>query len=140
MISGMHDGQPRQVVTELFSPPRVNARITRQKIAGMSGGTSFDLVADAVTGKPWDFLDAGERRRCWQRLKSEDPWVVIGSPPCTAFNILNIGLNRNRDDPAERNRKETETQVLLASATSVYTWQARRGRYFVHEHPASASS
>ena len=34
----------------------------------------------------------------------------------------------------------TEARLLLGFALSVYTWQVRRGRYFLHEHPASASS
>ncbi len=34
----------------------------------------------------------------------------------------------------------TEGKVLLGCSLGVYAWQMRRGRYFVHEHPASASS
>ncbi len=44
----------------------------------------------------------------------EDPWVVIGSPPCTAFSTLNTGLHKDRGDPAKREKKTIEARVLLA--------------------------
>ena len=66
--------------------------------------------------------------------------MVIGSPPCTAFSILNRGLNRDRGQPERRDRQMTEAKVLMNFALSVYEWQARRGRYFLHEHPMTASS
>ena len=39
-----------------------------------------------------------------------------------------------------RVRKVVEGKVLLKFALDVYFWQLRRGRYFVHEHPATATS
>ena len=141
-VSGMDAQQSHQVVTELFSPPRVNAQLQRGTAAdsGVVAGTSFDMIVDPLSGEAWDFLKASDRRRCWERLKAEDPWVVIGSPPCTAFSVLNTGLNKNRGDPVERERKMAEGKVLLGFALGVYAWQVKRGKYFLHEHPASASS
>ena len=107
------------MVTELFSPPRVNAQIRETDDAKIEAGTSFDLIVDRHSGKSWDFLKAEHRRRCWQRLKDEDPWVVIGSPPCTAFSILNRGLNRDRGQPERRDRQMTEAKVLMNFALSV---------------------
>ena len=141
-VSGLNEQQSHQTVTELFSPPRVNAQLQKKSAAagGVVAGTSFDMIVDPLTGEAWDFLKASDRRRCWERLKAEDPWVVIGSPPCTAFSVLNTGLNKNRGDPAERERKMAEGKVLLGFALGVYAWQVKRGKYFLHEHPASASS
>ena len=66
--------------------------------------------------------------------------MVIGSPPCTAFCALNIGLNYPKMDPADALRRQSEGRVLLGFALAVYRWQLKRGCYFLHEHPDSASS
>jgi hypothetical protein len=138
-VSGMNESEVRKTVTELFSPPRVNAELTKNSVSGIAAGTSFDLIIDQESGEAWDFLRADHRRKCWSRLRAEDPWVVIGSPPCTAFSIIN-GLNKFKSAAETRERKLVEGKVLLNFALDVYTWQHRRGRYFVHEHPQSASS
>eukprot|EP00972_Heterocapsa_arctica_P036935 5438300-Heterocapsa_arctica.AAC.1 len=79
----MTEDEAGGVVTELFSPPRVNRELGLQESGGLGllPGTSFDLIHDATTGEQWDFLRADHRRKCWQKLVEEDPWVVIGSPP-----------------------------------------------------------
>jgi hypothetical protein len=137
-VAGLTEEAARRVVTELFSQPRVTQRL-HEAPGPFEAGSSFDLVVDQRTGESWNFLEASHRRRCWARLRAEDPWVVIGSPPCTAFSLLN-GLNKHRTDPDKQARKLTEGKVLLGFALGVYAWQVRRGKYFVHEHPASASS
>ena len=138
-IAGAEAESARRTVTELFSPPRVNAQIRAAPSdpSAITAGTSFDLTVDRTTGESWDFLRADHRRRCWARLKAEDPWVVIGSLPCTADQAL---TNRGPPPSERQARQMTEARLLLGFALSVYTWQVRRGRYFLHEHPASASS
>ena len=49
--------------------------------SGLVAGSTFDLIMGQETGETWDFLNAEHRRRCWRRLKVDDPWVVIVSPP-----------------------------------------------------------
>jgi hypothetical protein len=139
-VSGLSPQASGHVVTELFSPPRVTAKVHDAQNATLAAGTSFDMIVDQHTGESWDFLRADHRRRCWARLRTEDPWVVIGSPPCTAFSVLNRGLNRDRVPAERRERQLAEGKVLLGFALSVYVWQIRRQKYFLHEHPASASS
>ena len=89
----MDDEQMKKTVTELFSPPRVNQEIKNEMI-DLTAGTSFDLTMDAVTGESWDFLRSDHRRKCWKCLREEDPWIVIGSPPCTPFSLLQ-GLTKD---------------------------------------------
>ena len=139
IISGMGEEATKDVVAELFSPPRVTAALKSKEHGWLRAGSSFDLVVDADSGQSWDFLKAEDRRRCWRRLQLEDPWVVIGSPPCTAFSTLQA-LNKNRSAIQEQQRKLIEGKVLLNFALDVYRWQVRRGRYFLHEHPATATS
>ena len=116
-IAGAEAESARRTVTELFSPPRVNAQIRAAPSdpSAITAGTSFDLTVDRTTGESWDFLRADHRRRCWARLKAEDPWVVIGSPPCTAFSILNQGLNQHRVSPERQARQMTEAGLCWGS-------------------------
>ena len=66
--------------------------------------------------------------------------MVIGSPPCTAFSTISIGLNYPKMNPVEVLRGQGEARVLLVFALAVYRWPLNRGCYFLHEHPDSASS
>jgi len=141
LVAGMTENEAGGVVTELFSPPRLNRRLQAgPRRAGLLPGTSFDLIRDEVTGEQWNFFAAGHRRRCWQRLKQEDPWVVIGSPPCTSFCRFNFALNYPRMNPQDVKRRKAEGMILVRFALDIYLWQLRRGRYFMHEHPESAVS
>jgi hypothetical protein len=139
IIGGLSEEATKEVVSELFSPPRVTAALKSKDHGWLRAGSSFDLVVDAVSGQSWDFLQAEDRRRCWRQLQREDPWVVIGSPPCTVFSALQA-LNKGRTPIKEQQRKLIEGTILLNFATDVYRWQVKRGRYFLHEHPATATS
>ena len=140
-MSGMSEEKNKAVLNELFSPPRVNGALASQRVRrGVVAGTSFDLIQDPSTGERWDFLKASHPRECWKRLECEDPWIVIGSPPRTAFSAWNTRLNFPKMNPDRVDQKVAEGRLLLGFALSVYWWQVARGRYFLHEHPRSASS
>jgi hypothetical protein len=66
-VSGMNEKAAGQVVTELFSPSRINAKISQTEGPGegLKAGTSFDMIVDQKSGEIWDFLDANCRRQCW---------------------------------------------------------------------------
>ena len=141
LIRGETSNEVGKRIVELFSPPRINEKIDRMSSKkGIVAGTSFDLIVDKRTGETWNFLKPEDRRRCWNRLEEERPWVVIGSPPCTAFSTINTGLNYPKMNRDEVLRRQGEARVLLGFALAVYHWQLNRGCYFLHEHPDSASS
>ena len=65
--------------------------------------------------------------------------MVFGSPPCTAFIALQR-INKNRR-PAEIIAKEIAAgRQHLKFTMRLYEEQAKNGRYFLHEHPHTASS
>eukprot|EP00435_Cladocopium_sp_Y103_P019395 s2098_g4.t1 len=66
-------------VSEVYSPPRVVAEAQKQ---GLTAGTSFDI------SEGWDLSKPEMRRQMWKRLKEEDPLLVVLSPPCVGFSIL----------------------------------------------------
>ena len=102
LISGASLGDARYKVAELFSPPRVTQLIGSLPHLGAQGGPTFDLRADE-RGQSWDFLNAGDRRRCRERLGAETPYIVFGSTSCTMFSTLQM-LSWRKMDPAKRAR------------------------------------
>ena len=83
-------------VTEVFSPARITGMA---KSMGLIGGTAFDLK----TG--WDFSWQRDRRRAVGHIVREDPWLIVGSPPCAMFGMLqhlNIHKNMTRGERSLR--------------------------------------
>jgi hypothetical protein len=101
-------------------------------------GTTFDLEHDEH-GVKWDFLKADDRARCRKRIAEEQPFIVIGSPPCTMFSSLMIS-NRKFMAPADGKRRLAEAHVLLDFPIDIYFMQLAAGRHFLHEHPQGARS
>ena len=93
-------------------------------------GTAFDLRIG------WDLCTAHGRQECWQQLHREMPLVVIGSPPCSSFSVLQA-LNKDTD---KRRAAMKEGLRFVQFCCSVYRWQLDRGAGFLHEHPWAASS
>ncbi len=107
--------------------------------SGLVAGSTFDLYADAA-GVVWDFTRPSDRKRALERIRAEEPFLVVGSPPCTMFSRLQVNLNANKMGKVEWEKRRREAEVLLVFAATVYTLQVRAGRHFLHEHPAGATS
>ena len=81
-------------ITEVFSPERV-AQVARR--FGLVAGTSFDLT------NGWNFTLEGNKRKAWTRIREESPYLLIWSPPCNYFGLLQ-----------ELNQSGTQGQAGLA--------------------------
>jgi hypothetical protein len=122
-------------VVELYSPPRVTQALPVG--SGLVAGSTFDLHAD-INGVTWDFQKPQDRKRALDRIRVEEPFLVVGSPPCTMFSSLqNLRADKGTAKWEERRRA---AEVLLVFAVVVYDLQVRAGRHFLHEHPAGATS
>ena len=135
ILAGLNGKKAQEKIVELYSPPRVTLE---GKGLGIEGIT-FDLQAGR-DGKSWDFRRADDRARARRIIKEEKPYLVIGSPPCTDFNLRNINFNFPKMTEAERQRRRTEARVHLDFAAEIYQTQLRAGRHFLHEHPETATS
>ena len=138
LTSGAAPCDAKAKVCELFSPPRVTAEMGNIPILNLIAGSTFDLRMDEH-GQRWNFLYEGDRRRARKRIEKEKPYVVVGSPPCTFYSILNK-INHPRMDAREVQRRRIEADTLLNFAIEIYELQLRGGRHFLHEHPESATS
>ena len=88
----------------------------------------------------WDFTKPQDRKRAWERIRAEEPFLVIGSPPCTMFSRLQLNLNTKKMGKVEWEKRRRTAETLLVFAVAVYKLQVLAGRHFLHEHPAGATS
>jgi hypothetical protein len=127
---------------EIFSQPRVAQEAALRDYGGVKlvPGWGLDLTReDPLTGEPWDLSKCAVRERVMKLARETAPFLVIGSPPCTMFSTLQNLSKKQRNkvafDKAMKNAKEH-----VKSCVEIYKMQMCAGRYFLHEHPNSASS
>ena len=80
------------IVFEIYFPPRViqllrEMRTRRSKhVKHLMPGLAFDLTTnDPDDGMPWDFGTESKRDKARALLREQKPYLLIGSPMCTAF-------------------------------------------------------
>ena len=99
-------------------------------------GASIDLR----TG--WDLSNPQHRMMVIDMVNKERPLFIIGSPPCTKFSRLQ-NLNGRWRGPEDWQRFWSDWKQAVKHVefcTFLYHLQVRAGRYYIHEHPWSASS
>ena len=122
-------------VSEVFSPPRVT-KVARQ--FGLSPGYALDLTNVDETGKPWDLSDPEMQEKAIRIQSEQKPWLLIGCPPCHMFSQLqNLVQKATLEDWQGRYEKARQHLVFC---TFLYIRQVEEKRYFLHEHPDSATS
>ena len=129
------------LVSEIYSPPRITAEVRRGKYKHLSPGIAFDLtVNDPDDGRPWDFSRHDKREKARKILRSSKPFLLIGSPMCTAFSTWQrLNYAKSNDKPAmQRAFKDASAHVEFV--TELYREQLEGRRYFLHEHPRYATS
>ena len=99
---------------------------------GLSTGEAMDLT----TG--WDFTLQRHREAALEYVRKAKPKLVIGSPQCRMFSSMQ-NLNPKRHT-MEHEEQLVEAKEHIRFVVQVYKEQVKAGRYFLHEHPAGASS
>ena len=127
---GKHD------ITEIFSPPRFTKRANS---FGLKPGYAIDLETSRGNGERWDLTNKTHQKDLEAILNDEDPYLLTGSPPCEAFSLLQ-GLNKNKVPKEVRQQKLKEGRDKLKISIKYYNDRRKKGRYFLHEHPAHATS
>ena len=72
-------------------------------------------------------------------MEEQQPALLIGSPMCTLFSKMQA-LNSKHWDPLEFQKALKAAKEHLKFCLELYRLQIAGGRYFLHEHPSSASS
>ena len=140
MVKGTSYNQGPTGFFGLYGQGGLSRAARRHRSLNVEGLEVLDLRSTRPDGENWDFSRASDRAWALRLLRQQKPMWVIASPPCTAFSVINRNLNFVRMSPEEVNRRVEEGMVHIRFVCKVYQYQLRHGRYFLHEHPRSASS
>lgn len=117
-------------VSEIYSPPRVTARAGAW---GLTPRAALDLTCG------WDFSRIEDRLAAEKLIDEQDPELLIGSPMCTAFSTLQQ-WSFPRMEPGHLARMWEEATDHLRFCCKLYKKRREKGKKFLHEHPARATS
>ena len=129
-IMSLHVGpafalDPQGSVSEIYSPPRI---APRAEARGFAPGWSLDLTTSGPDGAPWDFSKHECREKARQLIRKSRPLLLVGSPMCTWFSILQ-NLNKGKVDPAEWQKGYDQAVEHIKFVFELYDMQVRGGRY-----------
>jgi hypothetical protein len=129
------------MISDIYSRPRVTQVAKPLPGSNVLPGFALDLATTDADGRPWNFCEAEMRERARRKLDIEQPMFLVGSPPCTWFTAWQA-LNRSKQywPKEEIERRDVEARVHLAFVCELYQAQMDHGRYFLHEHPDTATS
>ena len=131
----------KNLVSEIYSAPRVTKALKLLPGIGLAAGFALDLTTTDEDGNSWDFTKAVMQEKARAKVRDEEPMLLIGSPSCTAFcswQALNAAKEGRDEEKIAALRVEAEAHI--AFVTELYQMQVNAGRYFLHEHPAGATS
>ena len=115
---------------ELYNPGNFTAN---------KGELTSGTVIDCKVNPQFDLTSSQVREEVSTLIEKEDPLFLIGAPPCTVFSSMqNINQKYNIGDAWEV--KYQQGLSHLEFAVQMYWEQIFRGRFFLHEHPATATS
>ena len=96
-------------------------------------------VIDCKVNPQFDLTSSQVRQEVATLIEKEDPLFLIGVPRCTVFSSMqNINQKHNTGEAWEV--KYQQGLSHLEYAVQLYWEQISRGRFFIHEHPATATS
>ena len=76
----------QRMVAEVYSAPRVTKTLKLMPSMGLVPGFALDLSGEDENGESLDFTRAEMRAKARALVLEEQPFLLIGSPPCTAFS------------------------------------------------------
>ena len=133
--------QKQATFMEVYGRGSINeyANSSRRNL-GLRGIGALDLRTLKADGSAWDFSKKADRRLARELIDREEPDWLIGSPPCTSFSIWNQSMNFPKMDPQRVQKEMEEGRTHLRFMASLYRKQLLKGKLFLHEHPATATS
>ena len=115
---------------ELYNPGNFTAN-KGELVAG--------TVIDCKVNPQFDLTSSQVRQEVAILIEKEDPLFLIGAPPCTVFSSMQ-NINHRHHVGEVWEVKYQQGLSHLEYAVRLYWEQISRGRFFLHEHPATATS
>lgn len=115
----------RKIVSDIYSPPRVNTLIRELRPKHVMPGLPFDImVTDPEDGMPCDFSIPEKRARARRKLREQKPYLSVGSPECKHLCTWHA-LNETKSKDFEAMRRANISAIVhLDFVASVYEGQA----------------
>ncbi len=88
----------QEMVSEVYSAPRVTATLRTMPWLGLIPGFALDLTTRDTDGRLSDLEQEDMRTRALKRVDEEKPMFVISSPSCTPYSSFQ-SINNQRRDP-----------------------------------------
>eukprot|EP00972_Heterocapsa_arctica_P013936 2052841-Heterocapsa_arctica.AAC.1 len=76
----MPASEARRMVSEIYSPPRITDMAKSNPNLGIKPGSALDLTILDKLGNQWDFDVPSQRQRAMEKVRTEKPQLLIGSP------------------------------------------------------------
>ena len=109
------------------------------KVAELFRRSRFgDSVVDCATG--WSMSDEEQMEEVEQRVRDEEPVLLMGSPMCRAFSTLIELTQAGKPSEVELKSLVERCVTHLKFCFRMYETQRNSGRLFLHEHPWDAWS
>ena len=105
----------------------------------MRASHAIDIKCCDNEGKSWDLSDVHRRNQVVRFVLETKPVLLIGSLMRTMFSILQ-NLFKDKQDDDEYNVKWKEAMSHVKFCLQLYETQHSSGRYYLHEHPDTATS
>ena len=102
-------------------------------------GWSLDLSTQDSLGRAWDFDNDECRRRAIELVDRTKPLLLILSPMCRFFSVLQR-INRDKQDPAKFEENRARAVRHLEFCLILCKMQQDGGRRYLLEQPAQATS
>ena len=109
----------RHIISEVYSAPRVTEMARRLPKYGLGPGLALDFTVNDEDGRPFNFNDKRQREKAERMLEDQQPFILIGSPPCTPFSQIQA-INGERRDPNEVEKELIAGRVHLEFCCSLY--------------------
>ena len=121
---------------EVYSPPRITEEANKK---GLKGGFALDLTVQRKDGQSWGFSKRRMRDEATEMVIDQRTFVLISSPPCTMYSILQNG-NRGRFTKKQWDGKLAAAKVHIDFSMKLFELQRRMGNRFLYEHPRTVTS
>ena len=120
-------------IMEVFCPPRL---VPAAAARGLSAKYSLDKEGSPV----WDADSETDRRIAHAYVDQRMPYLLLLSPECRMYSILQRNCNLAKMDPAAVQQQQEQADRHIEFCCQLMRKQADGQRYFVMEQPAGASS
>lgn len=118
-------------VMEVFCPPRL---VAEAQARGLKAGISLDKD----TG--WNANLSSEKRHACALLQKHRPWLLLVSPECRMYSIMQRNCNQKKMDPKVWEEQLAEADDHVDFGMDLCIAQGKDQRKFVFEHPSGAAS